>query len=119
MPSIIERLIERIRNDPAMRRKSFLSTLGVVVVAVVLTAVILTVVALNSRASLADRLAEAGGVVAGATLLPAAIAAVVALVAYAVSSGAPDIQFKIHFPFSEPNNPSFAAERDGDRVKAK
>ena len=74
---------------------------------------------LNSRGDLADRLTEAGVVFAGATLLLAAIAAVVALVAYAVSSGAPDIQFKMHFPFSEPNNPIFTAEWDQERAKAK
>ena len=75
-----------------------------------LATVILTVLALTSSASTADRLAAAGDVLVGATLLLAAIAALVALLAYAVSTGPPDLEISVRFPFSHPNNPKFVAD---------
>jgi hypothetical protein len=69
--------------------------------------VILTIRALTSSADLADRLAAAGDVLVGATLLLAAVAAVVALLAYAVSTGLPDIGLRVEFKDSSPNNPVF------------
>ncbi len=58
---------------------------------------ILRALALTSFASRADRVAAAGDVLVGVTLLLAAIAALVALLAYAVSTGAPDLCLSVHF----------------------
>jgi hypothetical protein len=41
------------------------------------------------------------------------------LVAYAVSSGLPDLQLSVQFPFSVPNNPEFKASAEGDRLRAR
>ena len=70
----------------------FLRVTGASVAVVTLATVILTVLALTSSADLADRLAAAGDVLVGATLLLAAVAAVVALLAYAVSTGLPGLR---------------------------
>jgi hypothetical protein len=53
--------------------------------------------ALTLSANTADRLTAAGDVLAGVTLLLAAIAALVALLAYAVSTCAPDLCLSVHF----------------------
>ncbi len=58
---------------------------------------ILTVLALSSFTTTADRLTAAGDVLVAATLFLAAIAAVVALLAYAVATGTPDLQLSVHF----------------------
>jgi hypothetical protein len=59
-------------------------------------------------------------VFAGATLLLAGIAAVVALLAYAVSTGLPDIEVSLRFPFSRVNNLEFVADLQSDgRLRAR
>lgn len=83
-------ILFRLRTDPAVGRATFLRVTGASVAVVTLTTVILVVLALTSSADLADladRLAAAGDVLVGATLILAALAAVVALLAYAVSTG--------------------------------
>jgi hypothetical protein len=52
---------------------------------------------LSSFKTTSDRLTWAGDVLVGATLPLAAIAAIVALVAYAVSTGLPDIGVRVYF----------------------
>jgi hypothetical protein len=76
--------LDRLRRDPTIQRRALLRTIGITVLVTALVTVILTVMALTSSASTADRLAAAGDVLVGATLLLAAIAALVALLAYAV-----------------------------------
>jgi hypothetical protein len=99
-----------VRQDSAFRRAVFLGTTGTAVAVITLVTVILTVIALTSSADSADRLAAAGDVLVAATLLLAAVAALVALLAYAVSTGPPDLKLSMRFDFSEANNPKFSAE---------
>jgi hypothetical protein len=112
--------LDRLRSDPVAFRKLLLRSFGGATVLTGLAAVILFLVALTSSESLADRLAWAAVVFAGTTLLLAGIAAVVALLAYAVSTGLPDIQLCMRFPFSAVNNPKFEADaQDDGRLKAR
>ena len=104
-----------MRHDSGLRRKVFLGTTVAAVSVITLVTVILTVLALTSSAQTADRLAAAGDVIVGATLLLAAIAAIVALVAYAVSTGAPDIRLSVQLgPFA--NQPQFEAVHPNDML---
>lgn len=120
MERVHSRTFDRMRSDPGFRRSALLGGTGAAVAVIMLAAVIVIVVALTSSAGLADRLAEAGVALGGATLLLAAVAAVVALLAYAASTGLPDIQLSVHFPFSTANNPQFEADtEEGGRLKAK
>src|SRR5262249_33925546 len=80
--------------------------------------VILTYKALTSHASTADRLVAAGDVLVGATLLLAAIAALVALLAYAASTGLPNIRLRLEQHGRSPNNPSFEAGEQPDGIMA-
>ena len=75
---------------------------------------ILAALALTANADLADRMAEAGAVFTGAALLLAIIAAVVALLAYAASTGLPDLWFKVEVRDSAPNNLVFEAIIDDE-----
>jgi hypothetical protein len=110
----LTRFLDRLRNDSQLRRKVFLGATVTAVAVVTLITVILTVLALTSSADTADRLAAAGDVLVGATLLLAAVAALVALLAYAVSTGAPDIQLSVQFDRSTPNDPAFEADIQDD-----
>jgi hypothetical protein len=113
------RVLARMQ-DPGTDRLVILGMAGTAVAVTTLAAVILTVIFLTSSADLADRMAEAGVVFAGATLLLAAIAAIVALLAYAVSTGPPNLRLNFNFAFSSPNNPKFEADlQDDGRLKAK
>jgi hypothetical protein len=85
------RIFRRLRQNPARGRKVLLRTIGIAVAVTSLVTVVLAVLALTFVAGAADKLAAVGDVLVGATLLLAAIAAVVALLAYAVSTGAPDL----------------------------
>jgi hypothetical protein len=117
---VLAGFLDRIRHDSRLRRKVFLGTTGAAVAVITIITVILTVLALISSAGTANRLAAAGDVLVGATLLLAAIAALVALLAYAVSTGAPDIQLSVQFDRSTSNNPAFEAAIEGDHaIKAK
>jgi hypothetical protein len=98
-----------LRRNPARGRKVLLQTIGIAVAATAVISVVLTVLALTFISGTADKLAAVGDVLVGATLLLAGIAAVVALLAYAVSTGAPDLQIRVSFNFSYPNNPAFKA----------
>jgi hypothetical protein len=111
---ILAAALDRLRRDSTLQRRVLLRTIGIAVLVATLATVILTAMALTSSASTADRLAAAGDVLVGATLLLAVIAALVALLAYAVSTGAPDLQLSAVFYPSAPrptsNNPVFEAE---------
>jgi hypothetical protein len=77
-------------------------------------------VVLASRAhSFSDRLAEAGVIIAGGTLLLALIAAVVAVMAYAAATGLPDLRLQVRFPFSKANRPSFDVTEEYQLVSAR
>jgi len=95
-------------------RKVFLRTMVAAVAVTIVITVILAALALTANADLADRMAGAGAVFTGAALLLAIIAAVVALLAYAVSTGLPDLWFKVDVKESAPNNLAFEAIIDDE-----
>jgi hypothetical protein len=112
-------ILDQIRRDSRIRRRFLLGLIGLALVAVPLAAVILALVAIPSREDTADRLAAIGAISGGAAVLLAFIAALVALLAYAVSTGVPNIKFRMQFDFSRPNNPSFTAEASHDPMVLK
>jgi hypothetical protein len=88
-------------------------------VAITVFASIAWVVALNIPPydiSRSDRLAETGDIIAGATLLLTVLAALVALRAYAVSTGLPTLKLQAIFPFSYPNRPIFQATKESNHL---
>ncbi len=97
------RAFDGLRRNRARGRRVLLRTIGITVAVTAVVRVILTALAPTSSASTADRLAAAGDVLVGATLLLAAIAAVVALLAYAVPTGLPGLQVSVHLQFSYAN----------------
>src|SRR6266851_4210262 len=94
-------------RDSRLQRRFVLGFYVALALAVLAATATVIVAVSSSSAKLADRLAEAGDVLAGGTLLLAAIAALVALHAYANVTGLPDLKFKMQFPFSECNQPTF------------
>jgi hypothetical protein len=104
--------LHHLRDNPVLRRKVFLLATGAAGALTIVITVILTALAWTAKADLADRVAEAGAIFAGAALFLAAIAAVVALLAYAVSTGLPDVLLKVEIPGSTPNNLTFEARID-------
>jgi len=64
---------------------------------------------LSSRTTVANRLASAGDVLSGGTLLLALVAALVALQAFAVTTGLPDLKVQVWFDSSDRNRPVFLA----------
>jgi hypothetical protein len=101
------RALDDFQFNPAVRRRALLRTIWITVAATAMVSAAFTVLVLSSSASTADRLAAAGDVLVGATLLLAAIAAVVAVLVYAVSTGTPDIQLRAQFHTAASNNPVF------------
>jgi hypothetical protein len=108
----------RLRRDAGLRRRVILVASGTfVLIAGLATAA--AVIALSvSSASLADRTAEISDVFAGATLLLTLVAALVALLAYAVSTGRPDLKLQIRFESSQPNRPVFKSVAENGWLKA-
>jgi hypothetical protein len=102
-------LVSRRKILLASRRKILLAGTAVVIVVIGLTVLVACIVLLTASSGLSDRLAAISDVVGAATLLLAMVAAVVALLAYAVSTGIPDLHIQLDFPFSELNKPSFVS----------
>jgi hypothetical protein len=118
LPPALAKTLDRLRHDSALRRRVFLGTTGAALIVVVLATILLMVIPLSSFKTTADRLTWAGDVLVGATLLLAAIAAVVALLAYAVSTGPPDIRLRVECPAgARPNNPSFEVGAEPSQLR--
>lgn len=103
---------------PGNNRSTAIGLLCTLLAAVAAGTAVWIALVLSSHAhSFSDRLAEAGVIIAGATLVLALIAAVVAVMAYAAATGLPDLKFQVDFPFSRINWPRFRAssvdEEDG------
>lgn len=94
----------RLRRDSRFRRYVLLWTAGIILAGILATAVILT----------AGGLASTGVVLGWATLLLAVIAGLVALLAYAATTGLPNLDIQIWFPFSYANLPVFRADPVGE-----
>jgi uncharacterized membrane protein YdbT with pleckstrin-like domain len=84
-------------RGPGFSRRVLIGTIIASVAITVIATVVLTAMALTAHGDTANKLAAAGDVMVGATLLLAIIAALVALLAYAVSTGLPDLQVSIKF----------------------
>jgi hypothetical protein len=111
-------VLKRLRFDPSYRRRIFLVGTGTTIAVTMLVTAILTVIALTSTASTADRIALEGDVLVGETLLLAVIAALVALLAYAVSTGIPDLYLSAQFE-GPPNTLMVTADTETDPPRAK
>jgi hypothetical protein len=99
--------VDRLRRDSALQRRTLLWTIGIFVAVTVVATTALTVNAVTYYDKVADKLVAAGDVLVGATLLLAVIAALVALLAYAVSTGLPDLLLSAQLQHSYPNNPEW------------
>ena len=110
----------RWRNDGVAQLRFLFQLGGAAVVVIVPVSAILTVLALTSSASSADRLAAAGDVLVGATLLLALAAALVTLLAFMTAVGPPRLRVQLACEYSKPNNPVFEADRlEGDTFLAR
>lgn len=111
-------LLGRIRRDVGLRRKIVRFAVLLLVAAAVAATVVAGIVLWVSSASLADRAAEIGDIFGATTLLLTVIAAVVAYLAYAVSTGIPDLKLRVCFGPSLPNQPVVTAEAKDGRLEA-
>jgi hypothetical protein len=102
-------VLGRWRKDSVAQWRFLLRLGGAAIVVIVPVSAILTALALTSRADTADRLAAAGDVLVGATLLLGLAAALVALLGFMVTAGVPNLRFQLAFECSKPNNPVFLA----------
>jgi hypothetical protein len=110
------RVAGRIREDSRYRRRILLGGTGAGIGAVTLLAAAFTVTTLAGRGDAANRLAAAGDILVAATFVLAVIAALVALLAYAVSTGPPDLRVSIVLGDSSPNSPVVAASYEPELV---
>jgi hypothetical protein len=98
--------------DSRDKRRMAIGCLCVVLLVVMAGVAVWVALVLSSNAhSFSDRLAEAGVIIAGGTLVLALIAAVVAVMAYAAATGQPDLKLQVSFPFSTVNRPKIKAHR--------
>jgi hypothetical protein len=109
-PRVMTR-VARLRRDSTLRRRAVFGLVGAFVfLAALLTVIVTFMIMLASKVSFTDRLTATSDIFAGSTLLLTIIAALVALRAYAVSTGLPDLELLVEFPGSEPNNPRLYME---------
>jgi hypothetical protein len=96
--------IVAVLRDAVLRRRMWLVAAGAFVLLSGLATVVATPIILSgSSASLADRIAEIGDIFAGSSLLLTIAGALIALRAYAVSTGLPNLE--VIFEFSPPDQP--------------
>ena len=96
----------QLKRDSRIQRRFILSSIAIAICIVALAAVILILLAMFSYKSNADRLAAAAAIFGGAAVFLAVIAALVALLAYAVSTGSLNMLLRVHFDYSRFNNVS-------------
>lgn len=108
------RWLPDLRKDSRFRRLALLGCVFIVILFIALLAAIAVLVTMLKTASLSDRLVEVGDILAGATLVLTIVAALVAVLAYAVATGLPDLKVRVSFPFSSPNVPRFRAVLDSE-----
>ena len=106
-------LVDDIRERmlaPGTNRSIALGLLWTLLAVVLAGTAIWVALVLSSNAySFSDRMATAGVIIAGGTLLLALIAAGVAVMAYTAATGQPDLKLPGRFPFSQVNRPMFKA----------
>jgi hypothetical protein len=109
-------LLSRLQADQAFRRRAFLRVAWVAIGGITMISVALAVFAFILAPDLADGIALAGDVIVAATLLLAVIAAAVAVLAYAVSTGAPGLQVSVEFRHDYPV--SYTQDDQGQIISA-
>src|SRR5258707_8330108 len=88
--------LRTVRQDSRRQRRAAIAALGLVLAVVTaLVALWVNAVLSSSSHTFSDHLAEASAIIAGGTLLLALIAAVVAVMAYAVATGQPDLKLQV------------------------
>lgn len=103
------------RFGARLRRRFVLAAYAAVLIAALLATSGYAIAMLStSHLALSDKLAVAGDVTAGGTLLLAVIAGLIALQAYAAATGLPDLTVQVWFANCEKNNPVFRAEPTAD-----
>jgi hypothetical protein len=117
MPSRFARLRRLMlrQGDEDSRRRRLLAIIALCVLLFAVTAgvaVWVNLVTSSHGHSFTDRMAEDTVIIAGGTLALALIAAVVAVMAFAVATGQPDLKLRVEFPFSLPNEPVFERVTD-------
>jgi hypothetical protein len=113
-------MLKRRRSDGPAQLRFLFQLGGAAILVIVPLSAILTALALTSNADSADRLAAAGDVLVGATLLLGLAAALVTLFAFMTAVGLPKLRIQLACEFSKPNNPLFEADRlDSDVFRAR
>ena len=92
--------IALLRADPVYQRKVLIWGAATAVGAVTLISAVLCILAFALAPDLPDGIALAGDVLGGAVVLLAVIAATVAIMAYAVSTGTPDLRLGLSLSFN-------------------
>lgn len=86
---------QKLVQNTAARRTAMLVTVTVAIIGIlVVTGIVSATVAVGHRPT-SDRIALVGEVITAATLLLAAVAGLVAVLAYALSTGAPNLEVKV------------------------
>jgi hypothetical protein len=104
-------IFRRWRKDAVAQWRFLIGLGGAAIVVIVPVSAILTALALTSSADTADRLAAAGDVLVGATLLLGLAAALVTLLAFMIAVGPPHLRVQLACECSKPNNPIFQADQ--------
>jgi hypothetical protein len=98
-------------RDPAWRRRSVLTGFAASIVAVLVASGIISDLIVAGPGDTSDKIGAVADVFTAATLLLAVIAGLVALLAYAVSTGTPDIRIGVNFASSPRNLPNIVVDK--------
>jgi hypothetical protein len=88
-------LSERLVQDGPQRRIALLIAVTGLIIGILAAAAIVSALIVETHWSSSDKATVIGDVIAGATLLLAVVAGLVAALAYAVSTGAPDLRVRV------------------------
>ena len=88
-------LSERLVQDDPQRRIALLIAVTGLIIGILAAAAIVSALIVETHWSSSDKATVIGDVIAGATLLLAVVAGLVAVLAYAVSTGAPDLRVRV------------------------
>ena len=88
-------LLDHFLQEAPQRRKALLIAMTGLVMVILVAAGIISARVAEGHGASSDKIAVIGDVIAGATLLLAVVAGLVAVLAYAVSTGAPNLRVKV------------------------
>jgi hypothetical protein len=113
-PAWLRRNITQPAGQSGIPEEALLWLSGIAIGGITVLSAVFSVLAFTFAPDLADAAALAAFVVTTAALLLAVIAAAVGVLAYAVSTGSPDLAISVRFPFSAVNWPVFKAQKLDD-----